>query len=350
MIRYFAFVTTYLLITLAFSAQAHATPYLPLVGSQWSSSNPGVLPYSQCVIGPLPNFHGSLPFFGLMNQSPEQATGCTFGLCAGRTQFEVTNSDLPFLTCVSEKLKLAYAIPLGKIVIQTVPSFTVILSFQDLALDIKSRTLSGKTLKDLYGKYSGFKAEFAVLIAGVHYGRFRGGNEINMKMKGASIATLASFALGHSQFEVKKRQKELSGDELANPYILTEVPGPVSQFPYSFAWVDSQTGTLYLETKDRGNVVIAGKSTRSQLRHRHHAEEEFHPSTGLIGIQTPDSSVVKGFYRKIYPLIQDHSGVSSLHYPCQKSVVLRTLDPIVGISQLEDSRFIRDEDIATTSR
>ena len=199
-----------LVLGLGLAAQmsfGQAVPFKPLTGSQWAKDNPGLLPYEKCII------RAQYERAGLWSDSGGS-------LIYGEHYY--FHDIRPRLYCWSEKLDLAFAIPIE---LGTLRHFGLNLdtSMIDNNRKMTVTRLQGRSVADFLSKFSGAEIGFGI--------GFGGGAQIFRGKKGILIRDLhgdlkLGFNLGFVHWRINERSiiglQECRGD----PFMIL---GPLSE-------------------------------------------------------------------------------------------------------------------------
>lgn len=166
--------------------------YQPLAGSEWAKQNPGLLPYSKCA------FVQSVSEDGLY-----KTKGLNIDAHGGALIFGTLKPDRRdwVLGCVSEEHGLAYMLPVRLSTFNFFPAIAI-ADQGTMGVKLKSSTLNGKTVDDLFRRFHGGGASIGVLISGGVFG-YENKSGIAFRLSEVS-GTIVDFRLGYSWTNFKR--------------------------------------------------------------------------------------------------------------------------------------------------
>ena len=176
----------------------------PLLGSEWAREHRQQLPASHCYLTETLN----------PNRDKNGVSGFTIGIgLVGGSSFTAK-----YLFCLSDRLQLAYAIPIQEFGIYTAPSLAIPAGF-DGNLDFDIPSLNGKPLKSIFSRFRGGKLGFSA-IGGGSASFFSNDHEISARLLTLNLGIEVSA--GGSTFKLRPRDIQNNLLEWTNPYILTQ--------------------------------------------------------------------------------------------------------------------------------
>ncbi|MEO5969828.1 MAG: hypothetical protein ABIQ95_07855 [Bdellovibrionia bacterium] len=256
--------------------------YEALFDSPWAKEHPGQLPYSKCYIGKLHRFDLAKRIENRFLDHPAPFMGgSSAGLIFGKTDLGAQGHQGLFLSCISNELGYAYSIPISMGNLKTIGKIG--MASAAFRFEVVPASLDGKSLNDLYGKFSGVEAGLNLWVAGVCGGKFHNKKTaVKLTMKGLSLGSLGEITLGHTWFKVEPRKHSLHPSQ-DGPYIITSRTVDQDPFPPPFL-IQSKNGDFWL-------TVVDGDSLLGILVGKANGQKVLNP----VGMMTPDGSMVTNY-------------------------------------------------------
>jgi len=202
--RALAFVVTTALALASLATAARAEEFRPLAGSEWAARHPGQLPYSRCE---------------LVHDWKEALAGEAGLIVSIDRQAQPLRSS-SVLVCRSDKLKLAYTIPVEVSAGHGI-GLTAGVSWGFARASFAGASLDRHHVSDLFGSYRGLSINLKFIIGAgaqwlrhdgirLHVGNIGAGVELDLSGRSVKIARKADFDYG----ELSKETFVYDGDGL----------------------------------------------------------------------------------------------------------------------------------------
>ena len=257
--------------------------YEALFDSPWAKEHPGQLPYSKCYIGKLHRFDLGKHIENRFLDFPAPfIAGSSVGLIFGKTYLRAQGHQGLFLSCISNEHGYAYSIPIAMGSLKTIGKIG--MATTAFRFDVVPASLDGKSLKDLYGIFSGVEASLNLCLAGKCGGKFHNKKTaVKLTMTGTSFGGLGEITLGPTWFKVEPRKRSLHPSQ-GGPYIITSKTVLQDELPRPFL-TQSKNGDFWLTVVDEDSLldILVTKANGRRV-------------LNPVGMMTPDGSMVTDYY------------------------------------------------------